>query len=82
MAARLAGVLADGRRTQGVGGALRLTPPEVVAHLGGHRNLHRRAEQAAEELRSQHCRAGERRIRYIRRRRDAGMPRPPAHAGT
>ncbi len=36
MVARLAGVLADGRRTQGVGGALRLPPPEVVAHLGDH----------------------------------------------
>ncbi len=36
-------------------------PPKVIAHLGDHRNLHRRAEQAAEELRNQQCRAGERR---------------------
>jgi hypothetical protein len=46
MAARLTGVPADGRRAQGVGGALRLFPPsEAVAHLGDHRNLHRRASR-------------------------------------
>jgi hypothetical protein len=62
------GVFADGQRAQGVGGALRLPPREVAAHLDGNRNLHRRAEQAAEELRNQQRRASERCIRDVRRR--------------
>ena len=50
MAARLAGVLADARRAQGVGGALRIPPPEVIAHLGGHRNFYKANDGATRAL--------------------------------
>ena len=79
MAARLAGVLADARRAQGVAGALRIPPPEVIAHLGGHRNFHRRAKQPAEE-------SGISSVAPVNAASAmsaaAGMPRPPARWGS
>ena len=83
MAARLAGVLADARRAQGVGGALRIPPPEVIAHLGGHRNFCRTSTAEPSSLLRSSGISSVAPVNAASAMSAAdGMPRPPARWGS